>query len=725
MPEPSMRACGIVFCYNEEQILRDNLSYYLSEGIDLVVFDNCSTDSSPEIIKEFQPTQENFSGKIISSLRIETQGYEWKKILQIACDYMHQHLSGYDWILLIDSDSFYSSPVKGMPILEFLSYAAKYGYNVLNGKLYDFYPTEKDDLAIVSPTKRMHYCKNKHEELLYVNEKYHRIFQYDPSIDFYSSFGHIVTRSNRRVLNKVRYIYRHYPWVSFEHGKKKIFKDRKPRYVERKFGSLLHKQWLWMLPIEKDFVMQSRGLNYYDEKRILIPRWQFFWIMELKNFSDLFGSLSIWAHFFSPLRLIKALPRYIKNGYAALMHALNVLPASGPWRTLKRLIAEMGRGPAKRANASTTGVRSESFLQALRIKILSYGSVLFQHPIALNYPSVYHFLMTNACNANCLFCNQQDLSGPKDEITLDKFKIFASHIPAGSPSIFIFSGGGEPLLAKDLFAIIKYANETFPEVNIYIRTNGLLIKKYAKELSELKISRLEISLHGPQELNNRIIRNNLSGEIIEGLRVLNQHLAASGKNIHKVFCPALSRVNIEQLPELIKQAKELNIAEVDAFFVRFYPGFSEHANYALKEEDSLFFHKELYNKIIRQSKKLARRAKITLEYEPQFYKKFKEKPCFQPWRVVLVDGSGCVYPCTGGESWFREEVKNKKYNFGNLLKEHVYEFWTNQSFIMIRRTCNLRNRENFVSECFNCHNSICFKGADEKVGHFLTKTSCI
>ena len=47
-------ACGFLYCYNEEKVLRDVITYYLSEGVDLVVFDNCSFDSSPEIVKEFQ-----------------------------------------------------------------------------------------------------------------------------------------------------------------------------------------------------------------------------------------------------------------------------------------------------------------------------------------------------------------------------------------------------------------------------------------------------------------------------------------------------------------------------------------------------------------------------------------------------------------------------------------------------------------------------------------------
>ncbi|MDD5583877.1 MAG: SPASM domain-containing protein [Candidatus Omnitrophica bacterium] len=715
-----IRACGIVFCYNEENILRDNLAYYLSEGIDLVIFDNASTDRSPAIIAEFKQKKDDFRGKIIDVVRIATVGYEWQKILIAACEYMHKNLQGYDWILIIDSDGFYYSPVKGMSLLEFLSSAAKYGYNVINGKVYEFYPTEKDDYAIVSPTQRMHYCQPKFQELLYVNEKHHRIFQYDPSIDFYTTFGHGIRRANCRVLNKVKYIYKHYPWVSFEHGLKKIFKERKPRYVERKFGSILHKQYMGMLPIEKDFIKHSQELLLYRNEKVLMPAFKFFWIMQLGKISDSFAPVFMWLDFLRPMHRIISLPRIIKKTFEAFGRILNSLPYANAGRLVATMIRQFKQDLSNEKKSSGEAAKKVSIIQALRIKILSYGSVIFQHPIALNYPSIYHFLMTNFCNAACVFCNQPpQASLERKEITLDMFKTMVSHIPPETPNIFYLSGGGEPFLAKDLFPIIQYVNTTLPAVDVYIRTNGILLSRYARQLAEVNVFRLEISVHGCVSVNDGIIQRNLSAGIFDGIRLLNEHCSVSKKPMHKVFCVSLSRINIEDLPALITKAHELGVEEIDTFFCRFYPGYEKNMGEKLKKEDSLYFHKELYNTVILKSRKLARSLGIRFEHEPLFNKKFKEKPCFLPWRTVLVDWQGDVYPCTGGEVWFEKQVKSGRYNFGNLLREEVYQFWTNEDFIKIRRTCNIKNKENFIPECFDCHNTICFKGADREQGHFL------
>ncbi|MFH1507761.1 MAG: radical SAM protein [Candidatus Omnitrophota bacterium] len=724
MEKLSCRACGLLYCYNEELILRDNLTYYLNEGIDLVIFDNGSTDSSLFIINEFLQAQEKFPGKIIDVIKIETRGFEWIKILRSSCEYMHRHLFHYDWLLIIDSDSLYYSPVKNMPLLEFMAVAQKYGYNVIDGRLFEFYPTEKDDANIVSAAERLCYGKDKTEELLFVHLKYHRLFHYHPKVEFYTNFGHIVNRQRRRVLNKVRFIYKHYPWVSFEHGVKKIFQDRKPRYVERATKPILHPQWMGMLPIEKDFIKRSEDLSLYTESRMLISRRRFFWLMECGLCADILGPIFIWLHFFKPIQILKRLPSSARRAYAIIKQVINAFPYTGIVRNAAKLKREIKKDvqSLKKENRAKVGPLTDGFLETAKIKLMSYGSTVLQYPVAFGFPAGYHFLMTNFCNAGCIFCNQPDMPEARKEITLLMFKTMASHIPPGSAKVFYFTGGGEPLLCRDLIPIIRYTNKTFPAVDVHIRTNGLLIANYAQELSELNISELEISIHGTEEVNNRIIQRDLTKQIFDGITVLNRHLRAKTKRIDTVFCCALSRTNIETLPDLIRKAAGLGVRRIETTFVRFYPGFETRPDKdGLQKNDSLYFHKELYNDIIKMSKKLARKLGVYFEHEPLFFKQQGEKPCIQPWRIVLVDWEGDIYPCTGGEVWFEKEVKSKKYFFGNLLNEQIYQLWTNESYVRLRRTVNQLRKENFIPECTNCHNTICFKGSDSWQGHILTK----
>ena len=325
--------------------------------------------------------------------------------------------------------------------------------------------------------------------------------------------------------------------------------------------------------------------------------------------------------------------------------------------------------------------------------------------------------MTNYCNARCFFCNQKSDHEPPAEITLEKFKTMISHIPMDSAKVFHLCGGGEPLLCPDLFPIIKYVNTAFPWVDVCLRTNGLLVKKYAKEIARLNISRLEISVHGLTEMNNKIIQRKGSEEIFKGIELLNNYLKSCRKKMYILFYACLSRYNISQVPGLIKKVAELKANEFTVGFCRYYP--ERIKNGKLNPKDCLFYYQELYDKTIRQSKKLAKSLGLYFEHEPMFSQKFKEKPCLLPWKIAVVDWEGDVYPCSGGEVCFKEKVKSGQYYFGNLLKEHLYKSWNNDTYVMIRRTCSHKYKENFIPECKNCHNTLCIKGPNDIKRHIL------
>lgn len=56
---------------------------------------------------------------------------------------------------------------------------------------------------------------------------------------------------------------------------------------------------------------------------------------------------------------------------------------------------------------------------------------------------------------------------------------------------------------------------------------------------------------------------------------------------------------------------------------------------------------------------------------------------------------------------------------GNLLKQHLADFWNNESYVKMRRTLNRRSAEDFVPQCRNCHNMCCFEGPNHERAHIL------
>jgi MoaA/NifB/PqqE/SkfB family radical SAM enzyme/glycosyltransferase involved in cell wall biosynthesis len=677
------RACGLLFCFNEEHILAETLAHYLAEGIDLVVFDNESTDSSREIVESFRQSPQRFSGRVLGVETVATDGYEWRSILATACAYMHANLSSYDWILLIDADAFYRAPVASMSLTELMEAVDAHGFNVIDGDLYEFFPTEKDDPAIPSHRERLRYCAHGREQ---AEVPQHKMFRYHPSVEFAADLGHTCYRDHAR-LAPVRFLYHHYPWVSYDHGIKKVFNERKPRYVESVDNLGLHVQYGGLLPRHQDLVKHSCDLIAYRDENVLLSQARF-------------------ERTLASAPLARA-GRFLAHGTRRVQDQATLFARA--FRYNKRLAVEQAvsftKGVGARALSTGGGEGATTRERELR-------SVVMQEPHSCAVPESYHFLMTNFCNVACTFCNQISLKPPKKEITIDTYKTMLAHAPLCGDEDLYFSGGGDPLLCADLAPILEHTHAEYPNAEIKIVTNGILLERLSKKLASLPICKMLFSIHetAPSP-DHKIMVYKGSQDVWRGLEVFNEDLKQAGSKMLKEFQVVASRDNIEQLPEIIRRAKKLDACAVRVSFCR----------YSADQTDgdrSLYYAQGLYDRIIRESRKLARRLGVELTHEPMFSEGFRARPCYQPWTTVVVDWDGQVFPCTGGESWFLGHVKRGEYDFGNLLAEPLLKFWNNDSFVRVRRTCR-GDGDEIAPECVRCHNTICFEGPNIETGHVI------
>jgi radical SAM protein with 4Fe4S-binding SPASM domain len=320
-----------------------------------------------------------------------------------------------------------------------------------------------------------------------------------------------------------------------------------------------------------------------------------------------------------------------------------------------------------------------------------------------------------------VFCGQDLETQNKKEISIELFRKMFANIPDAPERDFYFSGGGEPLLCRDLFQIISYVKQHSLNTKINIVTNGLLVGRFAEELARADIDRLMVSVHGGTvKTNNLILGIKSCEDIFKNIEMVNEVLKRNNKKLYKVFRTVVSRSNIDDVPEIIIKAANLGVNEVNIIFRRFYPSNGKKENTADSFE-SLFYDKIRYNDVIIKSKKIARKLNVLFLHESLFSRGLKDRPCLLPWTTILVDWDGDVYPCYGGEIWFRDKVKSGKYSFGNLLNDHLNCIWNCNDYVRLRRTCNRFHKDSFIPECKQCHNSICFKGPDVKYSHILSK----
>ena len=107
--------------------------------------------------------------------------------------------------------------------------------------------------------------------------------------------------------------------------------------------------------------------------------------------------------------------------------------------------------------------------------------------------------VTDRCNFRCTYCMPKseyenfDFLPKKDILSYEEMvKVVKILIPLGLKKVRIT--GGEPLLRKDLSKLVSMIRGLSDEIDIAITTNGVLLSKYAKELAEVGLSRVTVSL---------------------------------------------------------------------------------------------------------------------------------------------------------------------------------------------------------------------------------------
>lgn len=161
--------------------------------------------------------------------------------------------------------------------------------------------------------------------------------------------------------------------------------------------------------------------------------------------------------------------------------------------------------------------------------------------------------VTDRCNLRCQYC--MPAQGvefiPHDEILsydeiLTLCKIFAE---LGVQKIKIT--GGEPLVRKDICSLIGAVKQMDGIKSVTVTTNGVLLKQYAKELSDSGVDGINVSLDTLNRENfKRITRGDYLDLVLAGMRE-----AMSYQIPIKINCVPLF-TSPDEIVELVQLAKE-------------------------------------------------------------------------------------------------------------------------------------------------------------------------
>jgi len=99
----------------------------------------------------------------------------------------------------------------------------------------------------------------------------------------------------------------------------------------------------------------------------------------------------------------------------------------------------------------------------------------------------------SSCNLNCPYCHNEGFSSHNsNKLTLDQIKKLLSIIDKYSISSIKITGG-EPLIHPQIVDIVKIFSSHPKIEDLSMTTNGLLLEKYAEQLKEAGLDRVNIS----------------------------------------------------------------------------------------------------------------------------------------------------------------------------------------------------------------------------------------
>ena len=190
-------------------------------------------------------------------------------------------------------------------------------------------------------------------------------------------------------------------------------------------------------------------------------------------------------------------------------------------------------------------------------------------PICCNFPRtsvpVVVWNVTRRCNLKCVHCYAHAKNTSFDnELTTEQGKQLIDDLADFGSPVMLFSGG-EPLVRKDLPQLAAYAVEK--GMRAVISTNGTLITpEMARNLKEIGLSYVGISLDGMEEINDRFRGvNGAFRSALEGIK----NSQAAGIKVGLRF--TINKFNVNEIPKIFQLLEEMDISPGSVFTTWFMP----------------------------------------------------------------------------------------------------------------------------------------------------------
>ncbi|HOC67657.1 MAG TPA: radical SAM protein [Candidatus Hydrogenedentes bacterium] len=274
------------------------------------------------------------------------------------------------------------------------------------------------------------------------------------------------------------------------------------------------------------------------------------------------------------------------------------------------------------------------------------------------YLPVILLFVTERCNLHCRMCGvceRPTAPSVDDELTFHHYKSLIETASARLGTTLVSIGGGEPLLRRDIFDIIRCAADA--GMSVHICTNGLLInRERAVNLRDSGIAAVSISLDSPDAASHEYLRGSGTFEAtIDAIQLLREVAPEIQVGINYL----ITRLNFHNMETMVGLAEHLGVQQI-----KFAPIHMNllHRHKAEEEFRELFFSEsdlpELREEILRLKKRcrksfLSTTSPAFFDGIVPFYQVARRSfRCYAGYAICAVGPTGQVAPCCDMDSPF-------------------------------------------------------------------------
>jgi hypothetical protein len=256
------RVVALISAYNEEDVISPVLEHLIENGVEAYLLDNHSNDGTVE-------EASRWLGRGL--LRIETfpavpeaaHRFDWTAILRRKKE-LARELSA-DWYIHHDADEIREGPFPGLTLAEAIRWVDRLGYNAIDFRVLNFPPVDDGFRRGDDPRVYFRFWEEAEAfDRVQVKAWKNRA---EAPFSLASSGGHEVRFADRRVF-PIRFLLRHYPIRSQAHGVRKVFRERKGRFVEPERRRGWHVQYDDVQDESHRFLRSESDLTPFDLERV-------------------------------------------------------------------------------------------------------------------------------------------------------------------------------------------------------------------------------------------------------------------------------------------------------------------------------------------------------------------------------------------------------------------------------------------------------------------------